>query len=771
MAGREEALQRASQERLGRLRQQLETDRNDSTLFRGIATSAYGTGGFGRDPVLSDDKEATDALNAAVVGLTAIPLSAAAGAALAPGKDSQTGRKIASAAATRGFGEALQDLNPGYYEGRNSPKIWADPEYGITGPFKGDASVASALESAFKYNQQPRLDDRLATPLASIDWEKTAAGLERSMPIEPRLKRVSDVPDAGPDLGGFGRSQGPEPVDGRQRIYTVVPDTNSGRFSQRLLPEVIDKVYSEDARYEVDPRQSPRPRAVFEDRAEATPRALPPQKLGELSSGERVALLESMAKGQTYGRNQSATLWGTVYEHPRYTYASGSRGNPEVVVSDVNLDPELETRYHMTTDVNDPYVKPVDGGLRRLGPHWGMTERVIGSTGTGPRLRRQTDGDVSWRSDLTQARGALSLADVQALQKEAGLPITTFDSIKDANYGGTLERGIESLKNHQGLATHAEVIEKNARRVPRLGRTTAPRQPANVVTSPFDLDVQVHIPETLKASYDLPAAMSRAGYEPTVGGARAINSDMRLRGEQATQGVRRMAGMAPTAGAILGLTDARAAETLGTALRERDPDVKAGLLKDAVRIYGENAFNGAIQGAGVGAALKGVAAFAPSAAPFAAGAVAIGGMALVPGAVADAYSGYLKGATGEDLGQHWRKFQELRYGTEPAPQVVSQPLPAGAQQARQATPLLSIRASGSGIGRQVIPQLFPTPKPVTARTASGVAELRPWTPPRNQVEAGLREAGNRLRLAGQNFNPLKGDFGLSELLFGRTGRK
>jgi len=400
-----------------------------------------------------------------------------------------------------------------------------------------------------------------------------------------------------------------------------------------------------------------------------------------------------------------------------------------------------------------------------------MTERVIGATGTGPRLRRQTDGDVSWRSDLTQARGALSLADVQALQKEAGLPITTFDSIKDANYGGTLERAIESLKVHHGLATHAEVIEKNARRLPRLGRTTAPRKPADVLTSPFDLDVDVHIPGAVRTSYDLPGAMTRAGYAPTIGGASEINADMKLRGDRAAQGVRRMAGMAPTAGAILGLTDARAAETLGAALREKDPDVKRGLLQDAVRIYGENAFNGAIQGAAVGGALRGVAAFAPSAAPFAAGAVATGGMALVPGAIADAYSGYLKGATGEDLGQHWRKFQELRYGTEPAPQVASKPLPPGAQQARQATDLLSVSTGGSGIARQVIPQIFPTPRPVTANTSSGVAQLKAWTPPRNQGEALLRETGNRLRLAGQNFNPLKGDFGLSELLFGRSRRK
>ena len=762
MAGRDEALQRASQERLGRLRQQLETERNDSTLFRGIATSAYGTGGFGRDPRLSDDGEATDALNAALVGLTAIPLSAAAGAGLSQGfSRSEAGQQVANAAARRGFGEVLPGVSSGFYEGSGGPKIWADVDYGIAGPIKGDASTTSALESSFKYNQVPRLDNPLETPLAAIDWQKTAEGLERSMPIERRLKRVSNVPEAGPDLGGFVRASGFEPVDGNQRIYTVVPDTNSGRFSQRLLPDVIDKVYSEDARYDVDPRQSSKPTAVFEDRAVEPPRPVPPPRLGELSSGERVALLESMAKGQTFGRNQSATLWGTVYQHPRYTYASGSQGNPEVVVSDVNLDPELETRYHMTTDVRDPHVKPVEGDFRRLGPHWGMTEPVSGSTGTGPRLRRQTDGDVSWRSDLTKARGALSLADVQALQKDAGLPITTFDSIKDANYGGTLERAIESLKVHQGLSTHAEVVEKNARRVPRLGRTTAPRRPADVITTPFDLDVSVHIPEGVQRSYDLPAALSRAGYEPTIGGAREINTNMRLRGEGAVRSVSRMAGMSPTAGAILGLTDARAAETLGTALREKDPKVKRGLLQDAVRIYGENAVVGGVQGAAIGGALRGVGALAPAAAPLVAGAVAATGAALAPLAVADAYSGYLKGVTGEGLGEHWKKFQELRYGNEPAAASATKP-------ATQNQPL---RTAGSSIARQIVPQIVPTPKPVMANNSTGVAQIQSYTPPANAAQSIQREASRRLRQFQQNFNPLRGDLGLSELFFGRTGRK
>jgi hypothetical protein len=91
--------------------------------------------------------------------------------------------------------------------------------------------------------------------------------------------------------------------------------------------------------------------------------------------------------------------------------------------------------------------------------------------------------------------------------------------------------------------------------------------------------------------------------------------------------------------------------------------------------------------------------------------------------------GYLKGATGEGLGQHWRRTQ------------------------RQAKPTQA----------DVVQALVPVAKPVMANTPSGVAQVRP----RARVNPVVQEVSNRAALARENFNPLQGEFGLTELLFGR----
>jgi len=485
--------------------------------------------------------------------------------------------------------------------------------------------------------------------------------------------------------------------------------------------------------------------------------------MASLTQVQRLGLLEAITPGQLFGRNQSGYLWGTLTEHPRYEYVDvageGNAKNPEILVSEVRTPPELETRYLFTGDTHDPRVRYKDApDAKTLGPSWGVSEQPVQGQIAG-RRKRNTAGDISFRGDLIERRGGFSLADAQAVQNQLGLPVSFDRDGKSA--AKALEDAVESIRVAEGLPSHAAVIDKHARSLPRLGSTTAPRQPATGKLSAMPLDTSLGVTSDLRRAFDLPGALTEAGYEPNRVGLKQANADIRSAAAGRVSRLDNAIRVAPAFGTALSFADPEAANLLGTALREEGP-TRTGLLADAARVYGQNALIGGVQGGLVSGALAaaprlGLGALATTAAT----GLGVASPALAGMAVVQTADGYLKGATGEGLGEHWKKFQELRYGNEPAP--VSTPKPATKNQ--------PLRTAGSSIARQVVPQIAPTPKPVMANNSTGVAQVKPYTPPANAAQSIQREAARRLKQFQQNFNPLRGDLGLSELFFGRTGRK
>lgn len=758
MPGREEALERA---RLARLRQEFNVDRTDHGLFRDAADQVF--------KVVAPpgaDEEASTALSSgfagALTGLIA-PAVGVAGAMTNSGDERNA----------KGYGEfkrnalanQLPDLDPAFYEStefggeprlRQGPSRGGGPEQRLLDslvPAKGRFALDAALpDSAF--GNYGLSGDQADQSVTGINWDATAKRLGRSMPN--RAVSVTNVPEFGPDLGGFSRGWQPDPEN--ITALTVVPDANSGRFSQALLPPLIDQVYGKDALFHMDGKiHNGLPAG---ERREIRP--VPRDRLAGLSPYERVDLLSSLAPGQTSGRNQSGYIWGTSTESPRYEYAAGSKGNPEVVVSEVRTPPELQIRYLYTPDAKDPYVRywsnlgisaePEVWMDKAVGPAWGVSEQEVtpGMTLSG-RRKRNTAGDISFRSDLIERRGGFSLADAQAVQARLGLPIVAAADVSDsASINGStprlgrgrtiqvapelaLQNAVASIAKKEGLS-EGEVVERYARRLPRLGSTTSPRQPAEVRVSEMPVDIRPGVTSGLRRAFDLPEALRQAGQEPTVGGLKAVNEAADAFAAGKVRAMRNVKFGAPGAGALLGLADPQAAELLGTALRQESPTMRLGLARDAVRVMGQNTLVGAVQGLGI----SGVMAAAPYlglAAPAAAAAtgLAIAAPTLAGAAVVNTADSYLKGATGEGLKQHWQKAQQQ---WQPS-------------------------------GMQATQQLFPRPKPVTARTPSGVAQLRPA--PRSNPA--VQEARNRVALFRENFNPLRGDFGVTELFFGRGGAR
>lgn len=436
-----------------------------------------------------------------------------------------------------------------------------------------------------------------------------------------------------------------------------------------------------------------------------------------------------MAPGQTRGANQSGYLWGSLYEYPRYEYARDSRGNPEVVVSDVRTPPELETGYLTTNMTRDPRVTYLGANEKALGPSWGMSDYMGPAGPLAGRQRRNTAGDISFRSDLVEARGGFSLADAQAVQRQLGLKPTVPEEL-GLDPGRALERAIETIRSKEGLASHAEVVDTYARRLPRMGRTTNPRSPADVRVSEFSLDTRPGITSSLRKAYDIAGALREANMPPTREGYTQTWSNAAEVAAKRVQGIRRVQAAAPAAGIAASLADPEAAKLLGMAVRESNPRVQRGLAADALRVYGQNAVVGGIQGAAISGAIEGVkrlgmGGVAAAAVP----ALAVAGPALTGMAAVSAADNYLQAATGEGL-----KAKTQRVQRKVSPQAA-----------------------------QAIPQLLPSARAVVARTPSGVARL---TKPRS-VNPVAQEALNRAALFRQRFNPLRGEFGLSELLLGR----
>lgn len=729
MAGRDEALERA---RLGMLRNKLNADRYDNTLFRDAADSAFLNAfptGVGRSTLDEKEQERrAQALSAATTGLIAAPLAFVAGEGI---KASVPGTPLSESERLRAMQQMVPGLDPSFY--MRDGVVGRLDDYADPGKVWGARSLQKSLSQrriSSPWNRDP------SEGVKGVDWEETALNLGDKTP--DRIATVNNAPSAGPDLGGFSRGWD-GPADGNRVSYTVVPNANSGRFGQRLAPVLVDQVYSKDiAPFQSSDTSEAALEARNQTNSEGRVRPVPRDRLADLSRGERLRLLEQTLPGQLWQENQSGYIWGTQYNYPRYEYGKGADArNPEVVVSEVRTPPELETKYLWTQDARDPFVAyKATPGERGLGPSWGVSE--MQSTTQAPiagRRRRQTDGDISFRSDLIERRGGLSLADAQAVQDKLGIPVT--GAFGEKSPSQALEEAVESIRVKEGFNSHADVIERYARRLPLMGKTTAPRQPASMTQSQFQLDTSVAIPEGMKNRFDIGAALTQAGLEPTVGGLARANRLVNDTTSRRMARYNRAVGLAPAAGMALNLADPKAAELLGAAIQETSPTIRSGLAADALRVYGQNAVVGGAQGALLAGSLAALPQFGPgfaSAATQLATGLTLAAPAIATVGVLQAADGYLKGATGEGLAQHTQKVQTK---------------------------------SGSRNAAQVVPQILPTPKPVIARTPSGTARLQSYKPPSNALSALASEARNRIRHAGQVFNPGRGEFGLTELLFGR----
>ena len=792
MPGREEALERArASRRLGELRQRLNTDRADNTLLRDLSNSIP----MPSPPHLrgrEDKREGDEAASSALAGFaTAMGTTAAGIAAGNWGPDEAAKRSpIYKDYLKESFQELLPKVSPGFYEpdlyesdikieksggfrgGDNLqdeklysklPKKanWFSDVYGLSEGELHQAEVEASAHAAgrdprkpakedYEYARQSlqRMGDEL--PITGVDWEGAPSRLGQKTP--PYLVTAVGVPEFGPDLGGFSRGSTPAEGVNTTKAYTVVPNSNAGRFRSRLLPSLIDRVYGEKANQVDSTGSAGWDRISLSDGLERSKPISPVAKSrwNTLSKDEQLGMLQREAPGRP-GTYPAGYVWGTLYDTPRYEYASvGGKNapNPEVVVSEVRTPPELETHYMPTGDTFDPRVvykqRP---GEKAIGPAWGASDYLGAPAASRPK--RNTAGDLVWRSDLTERRGGLSLADAQAVQQHLGLPVSVRRGTELSEQ--VLERAVEGIRrSDETLGSHADVIDRYARSLPRAGNTTAPRQPAKGLQSNMEMDTAVGIPSGVRERFDLHRGMQAAGFSPTRPGVQQLNKTAQNNALRRVSSFNAIRNNAPGIGAGLALADPSAAAILGAAVSERDPRVRLGLARDAVRIYGENAVVGGVTGAAVSGALSGAVRLGlPGLASGAAGVIGVTAPALAIQAVTDSADKYLLGATGRGLSSHYQDFRDKGSGMSQSmiERDRSRPQPR----------------SNGGVARQVLPQLLPQPRAVMANTPTGVARVVP-TPRRNAVE---QEARNRVNLFRQRFNPLKGEFGLSELLRGR----
>jgi hypothetical protein len=784
MTGREEALRRA---RLGQLRNQLEADRSDNTLIRNFADSAFQFAMPAPQPgrgisLPEEERERGVAAGSSILtGLVAPGLATGAGVLA---------------------GELLRDKSYSAEEtARELKRSFPQLDSGLFG--EDGTRLRERTDLSYLFGRRGGIAEKISYDLNSLgvglplgsqvpegannldrpNWERTGKDLGKNIP-ERMVIGSSPVPQPGPDLGGFSRGwQGPGPEN--SVAYTVVPNVNSSRFSQKLAPPLLDQVYTKDAREYLDGDPGDmeiRKSYDFPFRGghlsgEIRPvRPVPRNRMADLKSVDRVALMERMIPGQTRQRNQSGYLWGTLTDYPRYEYGRSEyyNNNPEVLVSEVRTPAELESKYLYTEDARDPKVRyKGNPGEAAMGPSWGVSGQPMPQgQALANRPKRMTGGDISFRGDLIERRGGLSLADAQAVQSQLQLqPTLVTRNLPPAR---ALEKAIESIANKEGLDSHAAVVERYARRLPTLGSTTSPRgNPAFGIESEFPLDTRVAVPQRFRQAFEVPEALSAAGYEPNRAGLASANRDASDAAARRLSRTKFVSGALPAAGALLGLADPQAAELAGVAMSEKDPETRRALAVDAARVYGQNAAVGAVTGGLASAVLPQLpriglgAAVAPLTAGLAVAGPAIGGAAAVQSADA-----YLRGATGRGLASHTRSVQDTAAGMTRSMQAASPrksytegwiTVPGKGRRWRdsQGNYYLQqpgmIRTAPAQTARQVIPQLFPTPRAVRANTPTGVARVT-RTQPQNPV---LREARNRVGLFRERL------FGLTELLMGR----
>jgi hypothetical protein len=785
----QEALRRA---RLGRLRNRLQADRNDNTSIRSFADRAFGSSllpqqGVSYKTSLSEEeyRRSGAAASALLTGFTAPPL--ALGASALAGNllvDKNFATEETARELRRNFPQLDSSL---FSEDGARLRERTDLSYIFGG--RGAIAEKISYDSNLIGIGLP-LGSQSKEGVNNLDrpnWERTGRNIGKNIPGR-MIVGASPVPQPGPDLGGFGRGwQGPGPES--SVAYTVVPNVNSSRFSQKLAPPLLDQVYTKDASMYLDADPEDWGRGTiehdfpyrFHDRSEKV-KPVPRNRMADMKSADRVELLERLIPKQTTTGNQSGYLWGTLTERPRYEYGSGQyhNNNPEVIVSEVRTPAELETKYLYTGDSRNPKVSyKANPGNMAMGPSWGVSGQPLsqGSSLAG-RPKRMTAGDISFRGDLIERRGGLSLADAQAVQSQLQIrPTLVTKSLPPAQ---ALEKAIDSIAQKEGLDSHAAVVERYARRLPSLGRTTAPRgNPALGIESEFPLDTTVAVPQRFRQAFEVPEALSAAGYEPSRTGLASANRDASAAAARRLSRTKYVSGALPAAGALLSLADPQAAELAGAAVSEKDPEIQRALAVDAVRVYGQNATVGAVTGGVASAVLPQLsrmglgAAVAPLTAGLAVTGPAIGGAAAV-----QSVDAYLMGATGRGLASHTRSAQDTAAGMTSSMQAASPrrtytegwiTVPGKGRRWRDAQGNFSmqqpgtIRTAPAQTARQAVPQLFPTPRAVPANTPSGVAQVT-RTQQQNPV---IREARNRAALFRQRFNPAQGEFGLTELLMGR----
>jgi hypothetical protein len=785
-------------ERLRAIRQKLGTAQElQYNAFTPANTSANLLGIIGsknKNPNLSTEssKDVQYSAGGLLAGLSTIPAGLIAGMyANTLLNDSKHEKSFQRLAGQRGFNKLFPSLDPGFYS-RNGQLEDVTDYQNITA-HGGLPEANDTFSKEIRYNTPtfytqygnhdyealPILKEKLgstfeayktldamkdAIPLSSVDWEKTASNLQK--PAYP-LSFVTKAPEFGSDLGGFRRFAGEKPAgQDVNRFYTVVPDANSQRFGHRLTPRLIDAAYEhiepdvvpgEDVDGNMFSRVFKKPYESYST-GSVEPVYTPPHKLNELSKEQRFALLEKISPKQLSGGASSSIVWGNPAA-PSWGYAEGnvgqggstSKGNPSVLVSDVYTPSSLETRYRYTGNPGDtrlsmsrnPYSTYTKSGETKVGPHWGQSDRISNSPGNVANVWvADKVGDVHWRTDLTQARGSFSFADAQAVQSHLGIPVTLFDEgspetgrLGEPHIGAALLRAVESIRSRENLESTNEVVEKYARRVPRTGFTTNERTPATGWQSAFVPDTTPGIPSFFKKRYDLPAAMQAAGYEPTHGSFNLLNQEMKFKGLQDLNRVRNLTTALPAAGALISAVDPQVAATFGEAVSTHNPNLRSKLLQDTVRLAGTNMAVGAGFGSLASLGIAGTSALSPAVGGALATGLTVAGPSLAvlgTGAAADAY---LRSATGQGLARHYRDYREQGPGR------------------------------GGNVDK-VTSELFPTATPVPAHTQTGTAQLRQWNPNQNQV---LQELNNRVNLFKENFDPLHGDFGVSELAFGRGG--
>lgn len=564
----------------------------------------------------ADERRTSSLSGLGALGLLASPAAAYGVAAFGSALESPKERNKKVVAAKREVASQMMPaLDADFLRvyGEGSALEVAPPDY----LRRGSAMPGGLAGYVWRGGEKPPAESEA---LPTVDWEKAGRSLQWESDQSnqtPRAKAewAENIPEPGHDQGAtrFGRGYLPETPDTRL-AYTVVPNVNSARFKDSLLPALIDQSYRKDARLflDYDPsdfvdgasREAPR---VWEFPAKADEaRAVPRDQLVDLSPAERAKLLEAWSPGQTEMRGMSGYIWGTVgepgvAEYPRYEYAKsmsrnlGKTTNPEVVLSEVRTPPELETDYLFTSDTHDPFVElkgtprrtyedswgeEIDLGREKsLGPSWGIGD-AGSAVGTVPGRRSKSDigGDISFRSDLIEGgRAGWSLADAQATELRLGLPLSV-ERPENARGGGytadrALEDATEAIRVKEGLKTHGEVVRKYGRPLPRMGLTTNPRQPAEYVFGDIRADVSPAVTPRMRQAFDLPGALESAGFAPDRSGLKAANDAITQTAQSRVNAQRR--GTAGGAAAKGFLLDAGVRVAAGQPLDEVVVDVLA----------------------------------------------------------------------------------------------------------------------------------------------------------------------------------------------------